>query len=90
MIALLHTYSSALFLITFAGCVWLAGFWQFRVKPLRIPASEIEATVDSLIAQHGERADEVAYLNEHRAWHDSNLSEQGKWRRVREELQRRG
>ena len=89
MIEILYNYSSALFLIVFAGCVWFAGFWQFRVRPLRIPASEIAAIADALIAEHGERADEVAFANEHRAWYESDLSEQGKWRRVRNELKQR-
>jgi hypothetical protein len=63
--------------------------WQFRLRPLLIPKGEVDAVVDRLIAEHGPRAEEMAYAEEDRAWHDSNVYEQGRWRRVRRELWRR-
>lgn len=63
--------------------------WQFRILPRRIPPEDIRLLVDELIARHGERAEEVAFINEDRAWRYSDTLEQGKWRRVREELRRR-
>lgn len=63
--------------------------WHFEVRPRLIPRSEVNAIVDLLIAEHGPRAEEMAYLEEDRAWNDSNTYEQGRWRRVRRELWRR-
>lgn len=63
--------------------------WDFRLRPLFIPKTEINAVVDELIAQYGPRAEEMAYTEEDRAWRYSNTYEQGKWRRVRRELWRR-
>ena len=63
--------------------------WEFRLKPLAIPKTEINAIVDELIAKHGPRAEEMAYAEEDRAWRYSDTYEQGKWRRVRRELWRR-
>lgn len=67
--------------------VWHA--WDFRLRPLLIPKSKINAVVDELIAKHGPRAEEMAYVEEDRAWRYSDTYEQGKWRRVRRELWRR-
>lgn len=57
--------------------------WAARIKPLLIPRQEIERIAAELFAQHGDRAAEVAAINEDRAWRDSDSFEQGKWRRVR-------
>lgn len=63
--------------------------WKFALRPLLIPKSEVDAIVERLIAEYGPRAEEMAYAEEDRAWHDSNTYEQGRWRRVRRELWRR-
>lgn len=57
--------------------------WQGFIRPRRIPQAEIEAVAADLIAQHGDRAEEMAFINEDRAWRYSDSFEQGKWRRVR-------
>lgn len=63
--------------------------WQFLVLPRRIPPEEIKLLVDELISQYGEGAAEVAFLREDRAWRYSDSVEQGKWRRVGAEFDRR-
>lgn len=73
----------------FAGAVFLSVEWQGRVRPLLIPRTEIEKLASELIGKHGERAEEVAFIEEDRAWRYSQNFEQGKWRRVRKLLERR-
>lgn len=63
--------------------------WQFKLHPLLTPKREIDEIVDRLILEHGPHAEEVAYSEEDRAWYDSNIYEQGRWRRIRRELWRR-
>ena len=63
--------------------------WEFRLRPLLIPKAEIETTADRLIAKHGPDAEVAACAEEERAWHDADVCEQGRWRRVRRELWRR-
>lgn len=77
----------ALALLIAAVAVWHV--WQFHLQPLRVPQAEIAAIADRLVAEHGPRAEEVAYSEEDGAWYDGNVLEQGKWRRVRRELWRR-
>lgn len=61
-------------------------FWEGWWKPLRIPTSEIEAAAHDLLIKYGNRAAEIAYIQEDRAWRYSDSFEQGKWRRVRRHL----
>jgi hypothetical protein len=67
--------------------IWHA--WDFRLRPLFIPKAEINAVVDELIAKYGPRAEEMAFIEEDRAWRYSDIYEQGKWCRIRRELWRR-
>jgi hypothetical protein len=79
-------------IIIFAVLFGLVGLWQlwrFRLKPLFIPKADIDRMVDALIAEHGERAEDVAMMEEDRAWRYSDTLKQGIWRRVRRELWRR-
>lgn len=71
------------------GGVGLWQLWRFRLKPLFIPKADIDRMVDALIAEHGERAEDVAMMEEDRAWRYSDTLKQGIWRRVRRELWRR-
>lgn len=73
----------------FAGGAFLSVEWQGRIRPLLIPRPEIERLADELIHKHGARAEEIAFIEEDRAWRYSQNLEQGKWRRVRKELERR-
>ena len=44
---------------------------------------------DALLARHGPRAEEIAFIEEDRAWRYADAYRQGVWRRVRNELRRR-
>lgn len=74
----------------FVLAVFLSVEWQGRIRPLFIPHSEIERLADELVTAYGDRAEELAAIEEDRAWRYSQNFEQGKWRRVRKELERRG
>ena len=56
--------------------------WQGRIRPLFIPRSEIERLADELVTAYGDRAEELAAIEEDRAWRYSQNFERGKWRRV--------
>ena len=38
------------------------------IRPMFIPRSSINALADEMIAKHGDRAEEMAYIEEDRAW----------------------
>lgn len=67
--------------------VWC--LWEGSIKPRLIPHIEIIKAVEKLYADHSENAFEMACTNEHRAWYDCDSFEQGRWRRIREEIMRR-
>lgn len=71
--------------------IWGAFLWELwegGIRPRLIPASEIDALAASMLARHGDRAEEMAFVEEDRAWRYSESFEQGKWRRVRKCLER--
>lgn len=71
--------------------IWGAFLWEFwegRVRPRLVPASEIDALAAAMLARHGDRAEEMAFIEEDRAWRYSESFEQGKWRRVRKRIER--
>ena len=82
-------YLPILIIAALFGVIGLVEFWSFRIRPLSIPKAEINAIVDDLIEKHGPRAEEIAFIEEDRAWRYTDTYEQGKWRRVRRELWRR-
>lgn len=63
-------------------------FWQGSIRPRLIPRAEIDSLAAAMIARHGRRAEEVAFLEEEQAWRSSLPFEQGKWRRVRKRIER--
>lgn len=67
--------------------VWC--LWEGTIRPRLIPQREILTKADSLWAQDNQNAFERACIEEHRAWHYCNSFEQGRWRRIREEIMRR-
>lgn len=82
-------YAPIIGLAAFAGGVFLSVEWQGRIRPMFIPRAEIEHLADELVKKHGERAEEMAFIEEDRAWRYSQNFEQGKWRWVRKELGRK-
>jgi hypothetical protein len=57
--------------------------WDGYLRPLLIPAAEIERLATELRVAHGVEAEEMAFREEDSAWRRSQAFEQGKWRRVR-------
>ncbi|CAN7541383.1 hypothetical protein LJR235_003791 [Pararhizobium sp. LjRoot235] len=84
------SYLPLFVIVGFALAVFLWVEWQGRIRPLFIPHSEIARVADELATAYGDRAEELAAIEEDRAWRYSENFEQGKWRRVRKELERRG
>jgi hypothetical protein len=62
--------------------------WEFRIRPNRVPKAEIDRMADEVVAHYGSRAEEIAFIEEDRAWRYCHTYQQGIWRRVREELRR--
>lgn len=86
---LTSSYAPLVGVAAFAGAVFLCVEWQGRIRPMLIPRAEIEQLADDVSDKHGERAEEFAAMEEDRAWRYSQNFEQGKWLRVRKELERR-
>jgi len=83
-------YAPYLPIVGFALAAFLSVEWQGRIRPLFIPRSEIARLADELVTAYADRAEELAAIEEDRAWRYSQNFERGKWRRVRKELERRG
>jgi hypothetical protein len=74
------------------GPIWgplLWHFWQGTIRPRLIPGAEIDALAAAMLSQHGNRAEEIAFIEEDRAWRYSQAFERGKWRRVRKRIEER-
>ncbi len=87
-----ETWVSAIIWVVCLSPIWgtlLWSVWQGSVRPRLIPRREIAAKVEEVYAQHGERAFDIVCMEEHRAWYDSDIFEQGRWARVRSEIMRR-
>jgi len=63
--------------------------WQAGIRPRLIPNAEIDALAAATLARYGDKAGEMALIEEDRAWRRSDGFEQGKWRRVRTRMRRR-
>jgi hypothetical protein len=61
--------------------------WQGRIRPRLITGAEIDSLAAAMLARHGCRAEEMAFIEENRAWRYSHSFEQGKWRRVRKRIE---
>lgn len=88
---LLTLAGRALFFLAVSPVVDAIGWevWQGLIRPRLIPESEIAAIADELVLRYGDRAEEIAFINEDRAWRYSDSFEQGKWQRVRLKLEGR-
>lgn len=62
--------------------------WDVGVRPRLIPKAEIDAEAKAVLARWGERAAEMASIEEDRAWRYSDGFEQGRWHRVRVAIER--
>ena len=66
--------------------LWM--LWEGSIRPRLISRAEIDSLATAMVARHGERAAEMAFIEEDRAWRHSRPFEQGKWRRVRKGIER--
>ena len=82
-----HPALSGLLFFAFGVLCWFA--YDHFIRPSLIPKAEIARLAEDLIERYGSLAEEIAATNEDRAWRYCDELEQGKWRRVRKELQRR-
>ena len=65
------------------------GVWEGTIRPRRIPDDIINAEADDLTARFGEGAALAAFIEEQSAWYRSQTFEQGRWRRIRNVIERR-
>ena len=66
----------------------LWALWEGAVRPFLIPGAEIDSLAAAMVGRHGGRAEEMASIEEDRAWRHSQPFERGKWRRVRKRIER--
>jgi hypothetical protein len=57
--------------------------WEHQIRPLLIPFERIEAEAAQLIACYGQKASEIAEIQQDRAYRYANPFEQARWQRVR-------
>jgi len=60
--------------------------WQGGVRPRLVARDEIERAAATMLARHGQRAEQMAWIAEDRAWRYSDSFRQGYWRRVRKRV----
>lgn len=63
--------------------------WNRIVRPYFADRNKVRQLADILVARYGDRAEEMAFIEEDRAWRYSETFKQGIWRRVRLELRKR-
>lgn len=71
--------------------IWGAFLWELwegGIRPQFVSRAEIDAMCAAMLARHGDRAEEMAFIEEDRAWRYSDSFEQGKWRRVRKRIEK--
>lgn len=69
--------------------VWgtlLQELWEGSVRPGLVPRDIIEDAAAAMLARHGDRAEQMAWIAEDRAWRYSDSFRQGCWRRVRKRI----
>lgn len=66
--------------------IWV--IWEGSIRPRMIPKAEIAALATARIESYGANAAEMTFIQEDRAWRYSESFEQGKWKRVRQEIDR--
>jgi hypothetical protein len=56
------------------------------VRPRLIRRDIIDRAAAAILAEHGEGAEQMAWIEEDRAWRYSDSFKQGGWRRVRKRI----
>jgi hypothetical protein len=89
----METLKHAIVWIVLAACsapIWgtlLWEIWDGTVRPRLIRRDIIDRAAAAMLAEHGDRAEEMALIKEHRAWYESDSFKQGGWRRVRKRIE---
>jgi hypothetical protein len=79
----MDTLKQAIVWIALAACsapIWgtlLWELWDGAVRPRLIRRDVIDRAAATILAEHGDRAEQMALIAEHRAWRDSNAFKQG-------------
>jgi hypothetical protein len=92
-IAAVDALKQAMVWIVLAAClapIWgtlLWELWDGAVRPRLIRRDIIDrAAAAAILAEHGERAEQMAWIQEDRAWRYSDSYKQGGWRRIRKRI----
>jgi hypothetical protein len=60
--------------------------WEGIIQPRHIPRDRIDALAALMLTRYGDRAEEMAWIEEDRAWRYFEYFKQGMWRRVRKRI----
>ena len=91
-IAAVETLKQAIVWIVLAACsapIWgtlLWELWDGTVRPRLIRRDVIDRAAAAILAEYGERAEQMALIAEHRAWCYCDSFKQGGWRRIRKRI----
>jgi hypothetical protein len=78
--------------IVLAACsapIWgtlLWELWNGAVRPRLIRRDIIDRAAAAILAEHGDLAEQMAWIQEDRAWRYSDPFKQGGWRRIRKRI----
>lgn len=90
----METFKQALMWVGIAVAtspIWGAFLWELwegGIRPRLVSLAEIDALSATMLSRYGDRAEEMAFAEEDRAWRYSDSFEQGKWRRVRKRIEK--
>ena len=82
-------FTSLIFILGIFAAVALFELYAYFVAPYLLPKATIDLIIEEFILQHGDKAMDAAIAREDWAKQDTDTFEQGKWRRVRRELEKR-
>jgi hypothetical protein len=86
------TLKQAIVWIVLAACsapIWSTLLWELwdgAVRPRLIRRDIIDRAAAAILAEHGDRAEQMAWIQEDRAWRYSDSFKQGGWRRIRKRI----
>lgn len=80
-------FTSLIFILGIFAAVALFELYALFVAPYLLPQDVIDLIIEDLIEQHGDKALHAAIAREDWAKQDTDTFEQGKWRRIRRELE---
>ena len=88
----METLKQAMVWIVLAACsapIWgtlLWELWDGAVRPRLIRRDIIDCAAAAILAEHGDRAEQIAWIQEDRAWRYCDSFKQGGWRRIRKRI----